>query len=328
MDRKYPELIVEIEITEGKNRVDQLLLAKLKVEFPDLSRSTLKKLFKDKHISLGNRLLSASTELRPGHYKIKISPWEEAIVKKPLAVPSEKGCFLNIIYEDDELLILDKKSGVPSIPHSSSETETAVNAALAHSPSLKNVGRQGLEPSIVHRLDTGTSGVLVFAKNNETFETLKVLWKTDQIRKEYRAIVRTHKTQATHPAPPAKRSINYPIAHDAESAKKMVAVTEEVKSGAKKNRKTRGKHQEAVTEILKTKKLRDDMYDVHVEIKTGVMHQIRCHLSALGWPVLGDNVYKGIPASRLWLHAWRITLPLSSGKSLTVQSELPQNWPT
>ncbi len=232
---------------------------------------------------------------------------------------------LRVLYEDSELLILNKRSGVPSAPHSPDETGTAVEAALHLCPSLIGVGEKNLEPGLVHRLDTGTSGVLVFAKTQAEFQRLKQIWKDRRVEKIYRAM-----TMRDSPLPSLPAQIDYPLAHDAKSKKKMIALLNP------KWRHYRGKPIPALTRILNGFKLgSSELFDLTVQIETGVMHQIRCHLDAWGAPIWGDPIYGKTkpnpikaPAERLWLHAWKLGFHAAAGHWLEVEAPLPENWPS
>lgn len=236
-----------------------------------------------------------------------------------------------IIYEDSKLLVLNKPAGMPSIPLNSEETGTAVHSALAHFPGLRNIGRGGLEPGILHRLDTGTSGLLVFAKTNEYFDFLQQHWKTDRVRKWYRAICSPKQKDGSisppDPLPPGE--ISFPLGHSAKSSKKMICI-----HNAAALRQIRGKALAAKTLIQEVKVIDEQArrLDLFIEIRTGVMHQIRCHLASVNWPIDGDLIYKGRLADRLWLHAWRIELPLlptahKREARLLLEARLPLSWP-
>ncbi len=235
-----------------------------------------------------------------------------------------RDCFLPIIYEDEDLLVLNKASGVPTLPHTHSETETAVGAALAHAPVLAQVGGKPLEPGLLHRLDTGTSGLLVFAKSETEFQRLRQVWKTGWVKKIYRALVKKKASVYLKQIDFKKLpyTISYPMGHSAKSSKKMIVFTSEKKQLSL----IRGKPLKALTVIKKIGKLGPDFFDLEIEIKTGVMHQIRCHLAAISWPIVGDSVYKGMRSSRLWLHAWKLVLPLKTGVLLDLEAELPKGW--
>lgn len=241
---------------------------------------------------------------------------------------SLQGSFLKVVYEDEDLLVLDKGSGIPSLPHSAQETETAVGSALAHWPALEGVGNKSLEPGLVHRLDTGTSGLLVFAKTQTEWERLRGLWRNREVQKIYRARV-----SLLEPLPSLKTLpwvIQSPLAHSAKSSKRMLALPK----GQTEFRKSaiRGKPLPALTLVLEARPFIPEnptatkqQAELTIEIKTGVMHQIRCHLASQGWPILGDPIYYSLnktePSSRLWLHAWKLSFRRQDGTCLNLVSD-------
>ncbi len=219
-----------------------------------------------------------------------------------------------IIYEDADLLILSKPSGIPSHPLRQGEEGTAVSAALAHCPELCEIKfPKTLESGLIHRLDTGTSGILVFAKNLAEYERLRLLWKKKEVQKIYRALV----SESPLALP---KILDWSLAHSKKSSKKMICLL------PGKKIKFRGKAYPAHTALLRAEKTKSGLLDLEIEIKTGVTHQIRCHLAEFGYPVCGDSVYGGPKAERLWLHAWKLSFLLKSGVRLSLVSDLPEGW--
>ena len=167
-----------------------------------LSRNALKELFAQGQIRLEEAPARGSHLLESGRYPVQIT-WPESAAPngEEVAQPSPEGAFLPIVFEDESLLVFDKRSGVTSLPHSARDVRSAVSAALAHFPGLARVGRQGkggLEPGLLHRLDTGTSGLLAFAKTQTAFNRLSQAWRAGEVRKTYRAWV-THSDRAGVP---------------------------------------------------------------------------------------------------------------------------------
>ena len=341
LDMKDPTFVITLTLKpdEPCTRLDRFLQDYfIQHHGLHLSRSELKKLFKNQGVLLSGLPAEASTLIRPGELKIQIT--------QPLPHPSmiktaspALHAHAEVLHEDSHLLILNKPSGLPSVPHSTDETETAVGVALAHYPALASIGRSPLEPGLLHRLDTETSGVLVFAKTQSEFDRLLSQWKTPQTSKIYRAVI-----ESFAPLPEKlPHRIDLPLGHDLKSSKRMRVATPD------QLYRVRGKPLTARTDLLKTQNIdpaftqaQHALFDVTVQISTGVMHQIRTHLSAQGWPILGDLLYHpeakhqalSPPPSlaphqrRLWLHAWRIRLPLLSGDPLDITAPLPDGWPT
>jgi len=154
MNTHHPALEIQytLDPSELPLRIDRFLRDYLyQHKNLELSRSELKHLFESQHVLLSGLPTSASTLLKPGILKIQVLHLPEKTLQQ--ASPALKTR-AEILYEDSHLLILNKPSGLPSVPHSAMETETAVGVALAHSPELRSIGRNPLEPGLLHRLDT------------------------------------------------------------------------------------------------------------------------------------------------------------------------------
>ncbi len=333
-------------------RIDLLLFQHWQTEFPEqqpVSRKKIKEAIEAGQIRIQGKTLKASLIVEPGReYPIEI---QENFFQSLAAQPSElgdrppaySGPPLERIFENDTLCVYQKLSGVPSVPHSWEDTRSCVHQFLQHHPECLGVGRGGLESGILHRLDTLTSGCLVFAKTNEEFERIRSLWKrpalqedAECVRKTYRAIVRVPEEQRaavlrTFEARLLPRLIDTPIGHDAKPSKKMRALLVPERDRAR----MRGEPLDARTHLLAAHEIRPGTWDLTLEIDTGVMHQIRVHCAqVLDAALLGDPIYGGLPSSRLWLHAWRVSLPLASptGTPLTpalqLEAPLPSLWPT
>ncbi|MCC7443099.1 MAG: RluA family pseudouridine synthase [Bdellovibrionales bacterium] len=277
-----------------------------------------------------------------------------------IALTEPGGCRVPVVYRDAELLVLDKPSGIPSVPLRADETGTAVNHALAAAPELGRAGgRGGLEPGLLHRLDTTTSGLLAFALTPESYARLSEAWRRREVRKVYRAL--SFAPEYT-PAPACPLLLSWPMIRTEKGRRRMRVLMPDrrVPSGS-----TRGRELEALTWIEAARDCGLDptprglgplikLWDLTVRIETGVMHQIRAHLEAAGFPIQGDPVYTGPspgeagapagasanlgdapapPPARLWLHAWRLELPRGGGGGpdrgapLTLEAPLPAGWP-
>lgn len=239
------------------------------------------------------------------------------------------GNSCHIIFEDDGLLVLNKPSGVPSAPRSpgnDQELGTAVHWVASRFPSLIGVGLNPNEFGLIHRLDTGTSGLLVFAKNQEFFFTLRSIWKSPSVQKIYRARVAANNAEVFSTLPVL---LTLKLAHSKKSKRKMMVLNGQ--RDQKRRSLYRGKVLESWTEILGIKdQLFAKWIELEVRIRTGIMHQIRCTFAYLKCPILGDKLYGGAPASRLFLHSEKIVLPnLTAGKAgETIQlcAPLPEDW--
>jgi len=195
-----------------------------------------------------------------------------------------------VLYEDAVLVAIDKPAGMPSQALRADESDTAANFLLARYPELRAVGRNDREAGIVHRLDTDTSGVLLAARTAAAYRALRQQFSAHQIGKEYEAVVHGDVT--------AHGVVRSPIAHDRHNRRKMRVCAGTAAGG-----------RPAVTHYRPLEGF--GAYTLlAVEIPTGVMHQIRVHLAALGHPVVGDRLYGGQrcehDASRHLLHARRL----------------------
>jgi 23S rRNA pseudouridine1911/1915/1917 synthase len=280
--------LLEIRLAPGE-RLDAALHRVLARRYPRASRRQVKRALEE-----GVIRRAAGPEVQAGGETCFEVNWPELEARLAPAppVPRPEGCGIEVVHEDEHCCVFYKPSGMPSEPIAPGEKDTALNHALAHDPGLK----------LLHRLDTGTSGLLAFARNEEAYQRLRLAWQQGRVRKFYRARV------TTALPPPFPRLIDAPLGHDPKSSRRMIV--------AKPGRKIRGKPLPARTTLLGCRPLSglesptgQAVYEVSIELHTGVMHQIRVHLAWLGSPILGDGVYGGEAAERLWLEAWRLDLP-------------------
>ena len=221
-----------------------------------------------------------------------------------------------IVYEDPDLIVLDKPAGLPCYPIQYDETETVANFLVAYNPLFQGIGEDLREAGLVHRLDNETSGLLIAAKNKETYDCLRRDFSQKGIEKEYRAIV------LGHPVPHQK--IKWPIGPHPKGKKRMKVFFQAAAA-------RRASAREAMTAFEVLKKFPRASL-LKVTIKTGCRHQIRVHLAALGYPILGDTLYgqknsDSLPdPPRLCLHAFKMTfLQPRNKKRITVQAPLPED---
>jgi 23S rRNA pseudouridine1911/1915/1917 synthase len=190
---------------------------------------------------------------------------------------------VNIIYEDTDVLVVDKPAGLTTHPPQAGYDQTLVNALLYMKKEL--FGAAKLRPGVVHRLDKETSGVMVLAKNKHSHDRLIEQFKKRKIKKEYRAI-------CWGVIKKDKLSIDMPLARDAKNRLKMKVSFIKSKS--------------ALTRINVLERLKEASF-ISLDLLTGRMHQIRVHLKFLGYPLVGDKKY-GIKDKydNLFLHAYRL----------------------
>ena len=287
------QLIVEKEYENI--RLDKLIANK----YSDLSRTNIQKLIDDNKITVNNKVQKASYKVMEKD-EIKIEEIEaKTIDLKPQNIP------LDIIYEDDDIIVINKQKGLVVHPANGNPDGTLVNAIMAIcKDSLSGIGGE-IRPGIVHRLDKDTSGLIIVAKNDKAHINLSEQIKNREVKKTYIALVRgvIKENEAT---------INMPIARSTKDRKKM-AVSKDGKN--------------AITHFKVLK--RYDKYTlIEVNIETGRTHQIRVHMSQIGYPIVGDNVYSngknpfGVVGQML--HSAKLTFrhPITN-KEMNLEAELP-----
>ena len=222
---------------------------------------------------------------------------------------------LPIVYQDRDLIVVDKPAGMVVHPAAGHESGTLVNALLHHVTDLSGIGGEK-RPGIVHRLDRGTSGLMVIAKNDAAHQELARQFHDREVEKEYVALV--------WGVVQAGRRIDDPIGRDPGNRKRM------------SNRARRSR--EAVTRVVRVYHVNPALTLAQVAIHTGRTHQIRVHLSGIGHPIVGDALYGGVhrrvPADvravqrleRPFLHAAKLSFTHpSDGRRMAFESELPRD---
>jgi 23S rRNA pseudouridine1911/1915/1917 synthase len=273
---------------------------------PEHSRSQIQRLIKEGRIRVEGR------EAKPNH-SVRAGQSVTVDVPEPVeATPRAEALPLPILYQDSDLIVVDKPAGMVVHPAAGHSSGTLVNALLHHVDDLSGIGGEK-RPGIVHRLDRGTSGLMVVAKHDAAHEELSRQFREREVEKEYYALV-WGEVQAG-------RRIDAPIGRDPGNRKKMSA----------RARRSR----EAVTRILRAERLKA-LTLIQVAIHTGRTHQIRVHLSAIGHPIVGDPLYGGVHRrvpgdiravthlDRPFLHAARLAFTHPrDGRRMAFASELP-----
>ena len=265
----------------------------------ELSRSYAQKLIGDGYITVNGNVAKASLRLNAGDKVTVTIPPPPPSPLSPEAIP------LDILYEDDDVLVLSKPAGLTVHPAPGHSSHTLVNALLAHFPRLAELS-DSLRPGIVHRLDKDTSGLMLVAKNRIAQMNLAEQFKARSVKKTYLTLVKGKLT-------PESGAIEAAIGRDTANRKRMAVV--------KGGREARTRY-----EVIKYYGEKYTLLEVTLE--TGRTHQIRVHLAAIGYPVMGDGVYgvKSPHLSRQFLHASRLGFKLpSTGEYVEFTSELPED---
>lgn len=297
-------LVLDVPPEHDAARLDRFLAAVL----PDRSRSQIQRLIKDGVVTIGDRPCRVSTPVRTG---------QQVIVRIPAtrpAAPLAEPLPLVILHDDPDLVVVDKPAGMVVHPAAGHASGTLVNALLHHVEGLSGIGGEE-RPGIVHRLDRGTSGVMVVAKHDRAHAELARQFHDREVEKRYTGLV--------WGVVQAGRRIDLPIGRDPNHRKKMSARARRART--------------AVTRVVRAEHLRGVSL-VEVAIATGRTHQIRVHLSAIGHPIVGDATYGGVRRrlpghlkavgrlERPFLHAARLTFTHpADGRRLTFESPLPDD---
>ena len=289
-------------------RLDRALAA----TYPEHSRSFVARLIEDGRVAVDGKVVTKPS--------LRVAAGQTVNIDVPppaAAAAASQEIPLTMLFEDEDLAVVDKPAGLVVHPAAGHADGTLVNALLFHVHDLSGVGGE-LRPGIVHRLDKDTSGVIVIAKNDEAHRALTAAWNSEAVRKEYLAIV--YGTPS-----PMRGTVDAPIGRDPRERKRMAVV-----AGGRA----------AITdyEVVEPRRY---VALVRCRLRTGRTHQIRVHMKHLGHPIVGDPLYsgpqwRGIPDKRVQkaiaslgrqaLHAARITLPHPrSGGAMTFESPLPED---
>lgn len=281
---------------EGK-RIDAYLAAEL-----NQSRMTVQRWLENGNVTVNDKKEKAS-------YKVQENDFIQIEEEKPQEISLKAQKIpLSILYEDNDIIVVNKPKGMVVHPANGNPDGTLVNAIMAIcKDSLSGIGGE-IRPGIVHRLDKDTSGVIVIAKNDKSHINLSEQIKNHQAEKVYWALVRgiVKENQAT---------IHMPIARSSSDRKKM-AVSREGK--------------DAITHFKVIERFPEHQCTLlEVKIETGRTHQIRVHLSEIGYPVIGDTVYSngknewGIEGQCLHAKSLKFKHPLT-GKEMIIEAPLPE----
>jgi 23S rRNA pseudouridine1911/1915/1917 synthase len=285
---------IRLIVNEANLRLDKYIAQTC----PELTRSYIQKLIQEGLVSINDCLGKASQKPKIG---------EEIIIEIPPVPPSvllPEKIPLNIIYEDNEIIVIDKPAGITVHPAPGHPSHTLINAILSHCPELVDID-SSQRPGIVHRLDKDTSGLMVVAKSKSAQLNLAAQMKNRSILKKYMVLVRFRLV-------PEEGTIDAPIGRHPVNRKKMAVVN-------------RGREARTSYRVLR---YLNDYTLVEATLVTGRTHQIRVHFSSIGHPVIGDQVYghKVSFLERQFLHAYLLgfTLP-GTGQYKEFRAKMPMD---
>lgn len=290
---------LELTLDASGERIDKALAE----AYPDLSRSQWQQLIAEGLVTVGEETVKASLRLEGG---------ERVRATLPDVVESEllaQEIPLAIVYEDSDILAINKTAGMVVHPAPGHEAGTLVNAILGYCDDLEGVGGER-RPGIVHRLDKETSGLILVAKNDMALRHLQRQFKRRTVSKTYLALVDGH-------IQPPQALIDAPIGRDPQHRKRMTVI------GPGSSARSRAAQTEY--ELLETF---ERFSLVACYPRTGRTHQIRVHLAFAGYPIVGDSIYgrrkQQLALERHFLHAWRLTFRRpSDDQEITLEAPLP-----
>jgi 23S rRNA pseudouridine1911/1915/1917 synthase len=274
---------INLQVEEKADRIDRYLSQHL----PDLSRSRIQQLIEQEQVQVNDKICTSKKVTVQSGDRISITiPEAKPLDLQPEAIP------LDVLYEDDSLIIINKPAGLVVHPAAGHESGTLVNALLAHCTNLAGIG--GVQrPGIVHRLDKDTTGAIAIAKTDQAHQHLQAQLKAKTAQREYLGVV--------HGAPSADSgTIDQPIGRHPVDRKKMTILP--VDKGGRT----------AITHWQVRERLGNYTL-IYFQLETGRTHQIRVHSAYMGHSLVGDSVYGsgrsvGVNLPGQALHAWRLRL--------------------
>lgn len=252
------EILITVPEDFAGQRIDKALS-----ELTEFTRSHIQKILENGEVTVNNKVVSKGYKLSAGDVVSFVPPEPEPIQAEPENIP------LDVVYEDNDLLVVNKPRGMVVHPAAGNPNGTLVNALLYHcGDSLSGINGV-IRPGIVHRIDKDTSGLLIVAKNDFSHEKLATQIKEHSFKRQYRAVVHGRFKEESG-------TVDAPIGRSPKDRKKM-CVTQ-------KNSRSAVTHYEVISQNEK-------FSYVKVTLETGRTHQIRVHMSHIGHPVAGDMVY-------------------------------------
>ena len=285
-----------VSVEDSGMRLDKYLAKTL----PDFSRTHIAKIIDEENVLVNSKIAKSSLKVKEGDEVDITFPEVQKLKIEKEDIP------LDVVYEDEDILIINKPQGMVVHPSNGHNEHTLVNAVLAYSDDLSGINGVA-RPGIVHRIDKDTSGLICIAKNDKAHMSLADQLKDHTMNRTYIALVRGVIKEDTG-------EINLPIGRDPRNRQKMAV--------------TRENSKEAVTYFKVLKRFSEHTL-VECKLKTGRTHQIRVHLSYIGYPVEGDPLYAGKKYDELYkngqlLVATELSLVHpSTGKVMDFKIDLP-----
>ncbi|MFA6047483.1 MAG: RluA family pseudouridine synthase [Parcubacteria group bacterium] len=307
---------ITVEKNNSEQRIDKFLVK----EFFSYTRGEIIRQIKN-----GN-VLANGKKTKPSYILKENDELEINLEETSSELLPNKKIKLEIIFQDENIVVVNKPAGLQVHPDFHEKKNTLVNALINKFPEIKNVGENMMRPGIVHRLDKDTSGVIIIARNQKTFVELKNKFKNREVEKKYWAIVyRASESGRLGESGILSGVIEAPIARSSKYRKQVIA-----------GKKTKTKVREAVTKYRVLKEW--NIFSLlEVTPKTGRMHQIRVHLTSIGHPIVGDKLYKNKTnrtnrtniienrAVRQMLHAKSIRFNLF-GEDFSFEAQIPEDF--
>ena len=286
---------MKIVVENQSDRLDKYL-----ANNTDYSRSLISKMLNDGFILVNGKKEKNSFKVKDGDIiEIKDGFKEETDIV-PTNIP------IDIVYEDDDIMVINKPSGLVVHPGSGNHNNTLVNGLLYYTTELSDTNGEE-RPGIVHRIDKDTSGLLLIAKSNKAHEILTEYFKNKEVKREYIALICGRFPHET-------ATIDAPIGRDPKNRKKMTVIAENSKK--------------AITHLKVLKRYKEYTL-VSLILDTGRTHQIRVHMNYIGYPIYNDPVYNTKKATEFgqFLHSYKMDFnhPIT-GKKMHFECELPDEF--
>lgn len=286
---------MEIRVKEEHSRIDKYL-----VNYLDESRSTIAKMIENEYVLVNGKKVKANYVVKDDD----VISIKEGFIE-PLNIEAE-DIPLDIIYEDDDIIVLNKPSGMVVHPGNGNAHNTLVNALLYHTKNLSDINGE-IRPGIVHRIDKDTSGIMIVAKNNKAHQALADDLAKHEIKRDYIALLKGEFLSDT-------ATIDAPIGRDKINRKRMAVTSDNSKK--------------AITHLKVLERYKGYTL-VLLSLETGRTHQIRVHMNYIGFPVYNDPVYTNDSCTSFgqFLHSARIHFhhPITH-EEMTFECDLPKEF--